>query len=472
MVKNWLADADPATAWAHQAWTDFAALPQKEYAVVVLPVHALVRRQAGEPIDLEETRGGALLRRAIERVNSRFAVRVLPPLRFVPGTGPASVFGLDPETAHDLVAEIVADVNAAGFHKLVFFNTSPALEPFVAAAAVDARTGPGLRAYLVHARSLGFDAALDQSAELAARAGHLAALLTEIRGHLAPPPAAPAADSPAASAAGGPAFPDYRDRYLPALSAGRLAALAGTSRTLAIVPVGAIEQHGPHLPVGVDAILGQAMLGAALARVPPDLPVVVAPPITFGKSTEHRGYPGTVSLSTRTLRRLALAITGQVRDLGIGRVAFLNTHGGNRAVLAAILREPRAIVGVDAVVLRPGHAPGIAPQEDAWGFHAAEWETSLLLACAPELVHLDRAVAEYPVRLDDPGELRPGRSRATFAWMTRDLSRSGVIGDPTKATPEKGTRWLSIAAEALAARIAALQVGEDGWSGDGDLTFI
>ena len=469
MVTNWLADADPATAWAHHAWTDFAALPGREYAVVVLPVHGFARREAGAPLDLEELRGGALLRRAVDLVQGGFTMRVLPPLRFVPSAGPDGFFNLDPETGHDVVAEIAADVAAAGFHKLVFFNTSPGLEPFVDAAAMDARTESGLRAYVIHARALGFDPARDQAAEDASRAGQLAALLTEIWEHRAPA-AGQAVRAPAA--AGGAAFPAYRDRYLPALPAERLAALAGSADSLAVVPAGAIEQHGPHLPVGVDAILGQAILAAALARVPGDLPVVVAPPITYGKSTEHRGFPGTVSLRTRSLRRLALAIIGQLRDLGLRRVAFFNTHGGNRAVLAAMLREPRASLGVDVFLLRAPRASGLDAQEEAWGLHAGEWETALMQTCSPDLVHPERAAAEYPGRAGGPGQLRPGHAPATFAWVARDLSRSGVIGDPSKATAEKGTRWLSTSAEALAARIRALATGKAQRAEDGDLTFI
>ena len=95
-----------------------------------------------------------------------------------------------------------------------------------------------------------------------------------------------------------------------------------------------------------------------------------------------------------------------------------------------------------------------------------------MLACAPELVRLDRAAAEYPPGLDDPGELRPGRSAVTFGWMTRDLSRSGVIGDPTNATVDKGKRWLSTMGAALAARITALQDGKANFEGGTDLTVI
>lgn len=453
MGLTWLADAEPETFWAHHAWTDFAALPQKEYAVVVLPVHGFARHGASLPLDAEEVLGASLLRQTIAQVKTRFVVLVLPPLRFLPAGTAGGFFGLDPETAHDLVGEIAAGVKAAGFHKLVFFNTSPCNEPLVGAAAMDVRAGLGLRTYVIHARSLGLDVSRDHAGPSETMAARFAGLLTDIRGHLAPPPAPPATVPLASQSA---VFPACRSHYLPALSSTHLADLPAKNRSLVIVPTAAIEQHGPHLPVGVDAILGQALLTAALARLPPDLPVLVTPPITYGKSVEHHGFPGTISISTRTLRRLGLAIAGQLRDLGFRRLAFFNTHGGNSLVLASLIDEIQSTLGLEASLLRHGYEPDVSPQEAAWGFHAGEWETSLMLACAPELVHMDKAIGEYPARLGDPGELRPENAAATFAWMTRDLSRSGVIGDPTRATEENGKRWLFHAAEALSASICGL----------------
>ena len=422
MGTPWLADADPETSWANQAWTDFASLAQPEYAVVVLPVHTF-RRRGDRPADIEELRGSVLLRAAVELVKRRFVVRVLPPLRFCPDGGPDGIFGIDAETAQTLVAGIAADVKAAGFRKLVLFGTSPGLVPFLATAALDARTELGLRPYVIHGVELGLDLERDEPGADPGPAARLASLLAEIREHLAPAPSeskAPAAPSPGPAAQ----YPAYRDRYLGAMSARQLAGIGSLSRALVVVPAGAIEQHGPHLPVGVDAILGQAVLTAALDRVPASRPVFVSPAITFGKSTEHRGFPGTVSISTTALRRLAMAIAGQVGALGVRRLVFYNTHGGNRAVLESAIGEIRETLGLDATEIRPAHAPELPARESAWGFHGGERETSIMQACAPELVHMDRAVAEYPFRPDDPGELRPARTAATFAWMTRDLSRS------------------------------------------------
>jgi len=451
MATTWLADADPKTSWAHDTWPDLAALPQKEYAVAVLPVHGFAGHGADRPVDTEEVLGALLLRDAVGRASHRFTLRILPPLRFVTAAADG-FFGVDVDTAADLFRAIAAGVAAAGFRKLVFFNTSAVNEPVIATAAVDARVDLGLRTYVVHARALGLDCARHQAGDLGPFAEHLSGLLGEIRAHLAPPLPAESGPTPA-PVPESEIHPAYRPCYLGGLSAPQLAALGGTREAMAILPVSAIEQHGPHLPLGVDAILGQALLAATLARLPRTAPVFVTPASAYGKSNEHLGFPGTITLPAPVLRRVVFAVARQLHALGVRRLAVLNTHGGNSAVLPPVLREVREAFGLSTLVLRPETPPELAAPEAAWGFHAGEWETALMLACAPELVRRDRAVAEYPARLTDPGELRPENAPATFAWMTRDLSRSGVMGDPTPATAEQGRRWLDAAAAGLAAKI-------------------
>jgi len=453
MSTCWLANADPTTCWAHQTWTDFAALPQKEYAVVVLPIYGCTDYGADRSLDQEESLGGALLRRAVEQVKTLFTVRVLPPLRFALAAKDTGLFGVDPETALDLLPEIAASVRAAGLHKLVFFNASPVNEPLVATAAVDIRAALGLRTYVIHARALGLDPARHTGDDTAPMAQHLAQLLTEIRQHLAPPLGNSSGQSKIKNRESKIQFPAYRYHYLPALTRVQLTAIPAKGQALVVLPTAAIEQHGPHLPVGVDAILGQALLSAAIPKIAGRAPVYIAPPITYGKSNEHLGFPGTVTISARTLHRLVFALATQLRDLGFRRLAIFNTHGGNSTVLATTVRELREVLDLDVAILRHGFKPDVSAQETAWGFHADEWETSLMLACAPKLVRMKQAVCEYPARLDDPGELRPGNAPATFAWITRDISKSGVMGDATKATVAKGRRWLDAAATALAERI-------------------
>ncbi len=249
-------------------------------------------------------------------------------------------------------------------------------------------------------------------------------------------------------------FPSYRDRYLPALTPRQIAALPDKAWAPVIVATGAIEQHGRHLPVAVDALMGQAWLALALARLPAGASAYVAPPITIGKSNEHTGFPGTLTITQATLRDLLLAVARQARAWGFCKLAVLNTHGGNTAVVTTVLREIRSTFGLQAGLLAPGANLGLSAQEAAYGMHAGEVETSWLLAIAGERVRMERAACEYPARLGDPGELRPERAPATFAWTTRDLSASGVIGDATAATAAKGERWLELGAAAYAAAIA------------------
>ena len=453
MSNCWLANAHPAQAWADRAWPEFARLA-KAGTTIILPVHGFAATEGRGAYDQEELTGGEWLRQGAHHAGATTSLLVLPPLRFCLAPHGAGLLGLDPDTTLQLLREIAASVHAAGFGKLVFFNTSPCNEPVVATAAVDARAEFGLRTYVIQARALGFapGALPPDPAALAL----LADLLREIAGHKRPLRKTPRrADRPRPALPPATTFPAYRHAYLPALSPQQLGAIPAKAQTLIILPTAAIEQHGYHLPVGVDAVLGQALLTAALPHLSGRMPCYLAPPITYGKSNEHTGFAGTVSLSAATLRRLLLALGTRLRDLGFRRLAVFNTHGGNSAVLQYVLPELRDTLGLDARLLRHGFKPDVAPQEAAWGFHADEWETSLMLACAPESVHLDQAVCEYPAYLDDPGRLRPERAPATYAWLTRDLSKSGVIGDATAATAEKGQRWLAAAARSLADQIVA-----------------
>lgn len=254
-----------------------------------------------------------------------------------------------------------------------------------------------------------------------------------------------------------PLWRPYGRRYLGALHREALRSAALRPGALAILPVGAIEQHGPHLPVGVDSIIGQGLLARALALTPGHLPAYVAPPVLVGKSNEHAEWPGTLTLSARTFAALVRAQIEQLHRLGFHRIAIFNTHGGNSAVLVPLIRELQAtLFGLRLGMLQSAFRPAQSPQEAAYGFHAGEWETSLMLALAPVLVRRARAVCHYPAQLDDAGELRPEGAAITLCWTTRDIAPQGVMGDATIATPSQGEAWADGAAASLADRIAAL----------------
>jgi creatinine amidohydrolase len=251
-------------------------------------------------------------------------------------------------------------------------------------------------------------------------------------------------------------FPAYRARYLPAMTSAQIETLPQRASAVVVLPTGSIEQHGPHLPVGVDSVLGQAWLGAALAHVPATIGVYVAPPITYAVSDEHTGFAGTVSIGPKLFHRLVLASARQIKALGFRTLAVLNTHGGNSPTLVATLREIQSSLEMNACMIAPAWKPPVDAQEAAYGFHAGRVETAWMLALAPHLVHMDRATTEYPARIDDPGTLRPERAPATFSWATADVSRSGVMGDARAATVEEGREWFDAGAHSLAAQIIKL----------------
>jgi creatinine amidohydrolase len=256
------------------------------------------------------------------------------------------------------------------------------------------------------------------------------------------PPAAP------------PVFPAYRDRYLAAMTPRQIAALPDKAWAPVIIVTGAIEQHGPHLPVAVDSFLGQVWLERALPLLPAGTSCYVAPPITIGKSNEHTGFPGTLLVSKETLRGLLLCLARQVHAWGFRQIAILNTHGGNTAVNTYTLREITAKFGLRGGQLAPKVDLGLPAQESNFGYHANTAETAWLLATAPHLVKMTDAVSEYCGHVDEPGELRPERAPATMAWITSDLSKSGIMGDATAATAEQGELWLDQMAAAIATAIA------------------
>jgi creatinine amidohydrolase len=253
-----------------------------------------------------------------------------------------------------------------------------------------------------------------------------------------------------------PTFPSYRARCLTAMTPRQIAALTDKLWAPVIIVTGAIEQHGPHLPVAVDSFLGQVWLESALPRLDSDVSCYVAPPITVGKSNEHTGFPGTLSISKETLRGLLWAQARQLEAWGFRHLAILNTHGGNSAVIAYTLREISTALALRCEVLAPKVDLGLSAQELAYGYHANTLETALMQATAGEYVEMSLAVSEYCGLADSPGNLRPERAPATMAWITSDLSRSGVMGDATAGTLEKGRQWRDQIACAYAAAISEL----------------
>jgi creatinine amidohydrolase len=237
------------------------------------------------------------------------------------------------------------------------------------------------------------------------------------------------------------------DRYFAYLNWHQIAEMPNKENVVIIQPLGAIEQHGYHLPLAVDAVIALGVLGMALAKLDTAIPAYSLPALYYGKSNEHLGFAGTIALSALTLGNILSEIAESIYTAGFRKLVFMNAHGGQPQILEIIARDLH--VKYPDLMIFPlfvWNVPNVAaellsPQELELGIHGGDAETSLMLALLGDQVKMDRAVAEYPQGLP-PQSLISLEGRLPFAWMTKDLSKSGVIGDATVATKEKGDRLL------------------------------
>ena len=226
-----------------------------------------------------------------------------------------------------------------------------------------------------------------------------------------------------------------------------------------ILPIGAIEQHGPHLPTQTDSLIVSYILEATLHHLPSEVQAWALPPLNYGKSNEHTGFPGTISLTAKTLLAVLHDIAVSVQRAGFRRLAFINGHGGNSALLEVAARDIRAATGLMCFCLQPALYVDppfeISTAERCFGIHAGELETSLVLEIAPELVQMEKAIRHFPPFPDTESDLFLFGPAST-AWLSADWSDSGVFGDATLGSADKGHALIVAAVERLGKLITAI----------------
>ncbi len=235
-----------------------------------------------------------------------------------------------------------------------------------------------------------------------------------------------------------------------------------SAESILVLPLGAVEQHGPHLPFNTDLVIAERCADEAVAAAGDDLDLWLMEPLAYTKSNEHAGTPGTVWLGPETMLRVLDDIGRSVAATPATKLAILNGHGGNSSLLNVACRELRLNHGLETFLLHPSLPPDQGGGEPAdprgeshpgsselgMGIHAGMAETSIMLHLRPDLVDMDLAERNVPEHLAANRHVRFGGS-VTFGWLAADFGPNGVIGDPTGATAAAGADLFKLAVEQL-----------------------
>lgn len=224
------------------------------------------------------------------------------------------------------------------------------------------------------------------------------------------------------------------------------------AETLVVWPVGALEQHGPHLPVGTDYLTVEALGRRSAQQAADRIPVVVAPTLPFGSSQHHLPFGGTMSLSTEAYYRVAYELGESLITSGYRKIFIVNGHGGNNEILQLVARDlalkhPVSVaaasywtVAWDALVKLEAHIPGRLPG------HAGAFETSIMLALTPDLIQHPLPHRDNVVGSDPRSFYRPYRAEHHGSWQAID----GYSDSPDRGDPERGEAYLAAVVDALA----------------------
>ena len=243
------------------------------------------------------------------------------------------------------------------------------------------------------------------------------------------------------------------------------------SRCIAVLPVAAIEQHGPHLPLNVDTTLVNGVIAAALPHLGADVPALFLPTQSVGLSPEHAQFAGTLTLKAETVIRLWTEIGESVAASGVKKLVLLNSHGGQVGVMDIVARDLRARLGMLVYSVNWFSLPLVGPQgedmnalfsahEHRFGIHAGEIETSMMLALAPHQVDMTQA-QNFASTSEDRAKqfaiLGNGKS-AKLGWQMQDYNPAGAVGNASAATAEKGQAVLDAAGRALAQLLSEIDL--------------
>jgi creatinine amidohydrolase len=227
------------------------------------------------------------------------------------------------------------------------------------------------------------------------------------------------------------------------------------ARWIAVLPVAATEQHGPHLPVGTDVMIAEAYLARVCELLPDNIPATFLPIQPVGISTEHIDYPGTLTLPTDVALKTWMALGESVARAGIKKLVMVTSHGGNSAAMSLVAQDLRAHHGLLAVTAgwsRFGAPEGLFSAEELrHGVHGGAVETSIMLAKYPQHVRGNEIADFRPASIAMEKDFRhlSAHRPAPFAWQAQDLHRSGAAGDATQASAERGERLLAHGARAF-----------------------
>lgn len=235
--------------------------------------------------------------------------------------------------------------------------------------------------------------------------------------------------------------------------------------SILLLPIGAVEQHGPHLPMSVDKVIAHETATAVVERCGDDLDVWQLPTLAISKSNEHAWSKGTLWLSPETMMAVLRDIGRSVASTGAERLVLLNAHGGNTTHLGTALRELRLQFGLKTFLMHPSLPPaygGVSTEEElGMGIHGGRNETSIFMHLRPELVQLDLAERRVPEGLAQNKHVKFGGS-TSFGWLSNDFHPDGYIGDPTGADADLGKRLFEGAVENLCEAMAEVKTFDFG----------